>query len=64
MIFDEYYNNFTVSNLTLNGTLVEIIDHHNIYPILTTENRLYTGIPPKPKEYDINFFEVFIFIYY
>ena len=41
-----YFDSFQTSMLNENASLIDISDYHNLYLIITTDNKIYSGIPP------------------
>ena len=47
--FAEYFETLQTGDLSNSASLIDITDYYNIYPIITTEKKIYTGIPPVLK---------------
>jgi hypothetical protein len=47
--FTEYFEALQTGDLSNSASLIDITDYYNIYPIITTEKKIYTGIPPVLK---------------
>ena len=43
----EYFDSFNSQILDESSSLIDISDYHNIYPLITTSNKIYTGILPE-----------------
>ena len=47
ILLDYYENNYQVSNLSQNASIIDITDYYNLYLLITTEKKIYTGMPPQ-----------------
>ena len=45
----EFFDSFEIHMLNEEASLIDISDYQNIFPIITTDGRIYIGIPPKEK---------------
>ena len=41
-----YFESFQTAMLDIQGSLIDITDYHYLYLIVTTNKKIYTGIPP------------------
>ena len=48
-LFNYFENNYQVGNISEYASIIDITDYHNLYLLITTENKIYTGIPPNKK---------------
>ena len=46
LLFSQYFESFTSSTLNTHASLIDITDYHNIFPIITSDKKIYTSIPP------------------
>ena len=46
LLFSQYFESFTSSTLNSHASLIDITDYHNIFPIITSDKKIYTNIPP------------------
>ena len=44
-----YFDSFQTSILNEDASLIDISDYHNLYLLITTDNKIYSGIPPTFK---------------
>ena len=49
IIISEYFDSFEIHSLNETASLIDITDYYNLYPIITTNKKIYTGIPPEEK---------------
>ena len=48
-IISEYFDYFETHSLNEAASLIDITDYYNLYPIITTDKKIYTGLPPEEK---------------
>ena len=48
-VFSEYFETFQAATLKEKASLIDITDYYNIFPIITSDKKIYTGIPPTLK---------------
>ena len=46
LLFSQYFETFTSTTLNSHASLIDITDYHNIFPIITSDKKIYTNIPP------------------
>ena len=46
LLFSQYFETFTSSILNSHASLIDITDYHSIFPIITSDKKIYTNIPP------------------
>ena len=46
LLFSQYFDSFTSSILNSHASFIDITDYHNIFPIITSNKKIYTDIPP------------------
>ena len=46
LLFSQYLESFTSSTLNSHASLIDVTDYHNIFPIITSDKKIYTDIPP------------------
>ena len=47
ILLDYYENNYEVANLSQQASIIDITDYYNLYLLITTEKKIYTGMPPQ-----------------
>ena len=47
--FTEYFETFQQGIISNNASLIDITDYHNIFPFITSEGHIYTGMEPNLK---------------
>jgi len=45
-LFSQKFESFKISILNNHASLIDITDYHNIFPIITSDKKIYTNIPP------------------
>ena len=48
-LFSEYFDSFKLNILNEDASLIDISDYCNLFPIITTDKKIYIGIPPIEK---------------
>ena len=46
LLFSQYFESFNSSTLNSHASFIDITDYHNIFPIITSDKKIYTNIPP------------------
>ena len=46
LLFSQVFETLFSSDLNNYASLIDITDYHNIFPIITSDKKIYTGIPP------------------
>ena len=46
ILLNYFQNNYQVANISQNASLIDITDYYNLYLLITTEKKIYTGMPP------------------
>ena len=44
--FSGYFDSFQSGNISENANIIDTTDYHNLYLLITTEKKIYKGIPP------------------
>ena len=45
-LFNYFENNYKIGYLSEQASIIDVTDYHNLYLLITTEKKIYTGIPP------------------
>jgi len=45
-LFSQKFESFTSSTLNNHASLIDVTDYYNIFPIITSDKKIYTNIPP------------------
>ena len=48
-VFTEYFETFRIGTLNEAASIIDVIDYYNLFPLITTDKKIYTGIPPSLK---------------
>ena len=46
LLFSQYFESFNSSTLNSHASFIDITDYDNIFPIITSDKKIYTNIPP------------------
>ena len=49
ILLNYFENNYQLGNLTHEAFIIDITDYHKLFLVITTEKKIYTGIPPNEK---------------
>ena len=48
-VFSGYFDSFQSKNISRNAHFIDITDYHNLYLLITTQKKIYSGISPSLK---------------
>ena len=46
ILLDYFENNYQLGNLSQQASIIDITDYYNLYLLITTEKKIYIGMPP------------------